>query len=478
MRYGAKGLCLLFAGSCVAIQLTGAQTSARQQSAAAAYGTLCASCHGDKLQGGRGPGLLDPDLADRPERITNAIVGGHLGVPIREGESRVSNSLASALAVFIRERSMVARATHKWTFNEVDSGRTVTTEHYDIRVQTVVTGLDSPWSIAFVPDGRLLVTEKIGRLRLVDNLTLVPRPIEGLPKVAAKGQGGLMDVAIAPDYAHTGWIYVTYAQPGDGDRSMTALARGRLVDGLWLSSQTLFQPPDEMFRQSIFHFGSAIAFDASGHVYFTIGDRGFDSDAQDLRRPNGKIHRLNAGGGVPNDNPFPFGVFPSIWTLGHRNPQGLAVSQSGELWAIEHGPRGGDELNIIAAGGNYGWPYSSSGLTYTGKPIGIEVGGAELVSPVHQWTPSITPSSIAFYTGDRFPRWKSNLLVGSLTFQDLRRLEIREQRVLHEEILFSGLGRVRDIAEGPDGNLYVALNQPDRIARITLVESGARSPKK
>jgi glucose/arabinose dehydrogenase len=219
-----------------------------------------------------------------------------------------------------------------------------------------------------------------------------------------------------------------------------------------------------------------MTFDTSGHLYFSIGDRGFADDAQDLTRPNGKIHRVHSDGRIPPDNPYELAPFPSIWTIGHRNPQGLTTNPwTGELWALEHGPRGGDELNVLTGGDNYGWPLLSSGLTYGGEPISSEVKAKKFTAPVHEWSPSITPSSMMFYDGERFRHWKGNLFVGSLNLQDLRRLEIRDRRVVREEVLFTGLGRVRDVTTGPDGNIYLVLNQPDRIARVTLVEEhGAR----
>jgi glucose/arabinose dehydrogenase len=250
---------------------------------------------------------------------------------------------------------------------------------------------------------------------------------------------------------------------------MTTLVRGRLVENTWVQQQSLFKLPASVYRHSPIHFGSRIVFDRDGRLYFSIGDRGFPEDAQDLTRPNGKVHRLQADGTIPDDNPI-VGVVEglrTIWSFGNRNPQGLAFHPlTGDLWEVEQGPRGGDELNRILPGRNYGWPLISEGMNYRGTPIVPPTSTDGYEPPVHHWTPSIGVSSMAFYTGDTFPNWKNNLFVTSLIFQDVRRLVLQDNRVVHEEVLLRNRGRVRTIVNGPDGYLYVIFNSPDRVVRL------------
>jgi len=343
----------------------------------------------------------------------------------------------------------------------------ISSELEQFALETVVVGLVDPWGLAFLPDGRMLVTERKGQLRVVEHGALLPEPIAGVPLVWAKGQGGLLDVAVDPKYAENGWVYLSFSDDGGGDRATTAVARGRLVSGRWTDQQVLLRPPVESYRQSMVHFGSRMAFDNEGQLFVSIGDRGFSDDAQDLWSSNGKIHRITESGKQLWDEPFGSGALLTVWSYGHRNPQGLAFDRrTGQLWETEQGPRGGDELNRIERGGNYGWPLVSYGMSYDGKRASVRTELEGTIPPVHQWTPSITVSSMSFYTGVVFPRWTNNLFVTCLSPQQLRRLEINDSHVQHEEILLRGVGRARDVVEGPDGNIYVVLNQPDRVARI------------
>jgi glucose/arabinose dehydrogenase len=420
---------------------------------------------------GSGPPLGDIDSKFGVDALMTAIRERHSGLDVWPSTaSAMTEPVARALAIFVREGATAKElARQKWKLNEVDDGRLVQTERYLIEVRTVVEGLENPWALAVLPDGSMLVTERLGRLRLVRDGRLVPAPVEGTPAVWAKGQGGLLDVAVHPRYAENGWVYLSYSDVGTDRLSMTAVARGRLVDGLWLNHQSIFRTGIQQYRHSILHFGSRLTFDGAGHLYFSIGDRGFAQDAQDLARPNGKVHRVRDDGTIATDSPFDRGPIPSIWTYGNRNPQGLAVHPgTGEVWEVEHGPRGGDELNILQASGNYGWPVVTRGIGISGPPITSTIVGA-MEDPIYEWTPSITPSALEFYTGKKFSAWHQNLLVSSLIYQDLRRLVLDGQKVVYEEVLFRGLGRVRDVAIGPDGDIYVVLNEPDRIARVSLV---------
>ena len=336
------------------------------------------------------------------------------------------------------------------------------------------TGLEVPWAIAFLPDGRILVTERRGRLRIIDKGRLLPEPVRGTPAVYG-GEGGLLDVVLDPNYSHRGndWIYLSYGDKSPDGMGMAAVIRGRLRGGALVDQQQIFKADYSVYRSGGLRFGSRLLFDRKGHLFFSEGDRGHPGDEQNLSRPNGKVHRVNDDGSIPKDNPFVHrhGALPSIWTYGNRNPQGLAINPAtGELWESEHGPRGGDELNILYAGHNYGWPVITYGMNYDGTPITDHTAQAGMDQPITYWVPSIAASPITFYTGNRFPHWRNNLFLGALAAQELRRLVIDGHSVTHQEILFKGIGRVREVVNGPDGYLYIVLNQPDRIER--LVPSG------
>ena len=335
---------------------------------------------------------------------------------------------------------------------------------------TVTEGLEHPWSIAFLPDGRMLVTERPGRLRLISaDGKLDPQPVSGLPPIAAIGQGGLLDVALHPDYARNGWIYLSYAAEGAGGYG-TEVLRGKLDGHALRDVQILFRMQPKSGASH--HFGSRLVFDRQGYLYITLGDRGEMARAQRLDDHAGSVIRLHDDGRVPADNPFVEkpGARPKKFTLGNRNVQGAALNpQTGEVWAHEHGPQGGDEINIIRAGVNYGWPVITYGRNYvTGTKISEDTAKPGMAQPLLQWTPSIAPSGMAFYTGDRFPKWKGNLFVGALKFQMLVRLQLDGERIVHEERLLEGvLGRIRDVRNGPDGYLYLLTDSAQgRVVRL------------
>jgi glucose/arabinose dehydrogenase len=320
-----------------------------------------------------------------------------------------------------------------------------------------VEGLEHPWGLAFLPDGRLLVTERPGRLRIVRDGTLDPRPVEGLPEIAAVGQGGLLDVALHPRYAATEWIYLSYAARGDGGIG-TEVLRGRLRDHRLTEIQILFRLQPK--SRTGLHFGSRLVFDRTGALIVTLGDRGAQDQAQRLDDHRGKIVRLLDDGRVPEDNPFAGrpGARPEIWTYGNRNVQGAARHlETGAIWAHEHGPQGGDEVNVIEPGRNYGWPVITYGVNYgTGTPIGEGTHKPGMEQPLHVWVPSIAPSGMAFYQDDRFPGWRGSLFVGALRDRMLVRLELQGEKVVREERMLQGvLGRIRDVRAGPDGFLYL-----------------------
>ncbi len=335
----------------------------------------------------------------------------------------------------------------------------------NFKAVTVIKGLEHPWGMAFLPDGRLLVTERPGRLRLIEDDHLLPQPIEGLPAISPRGQGGLLDVALHPDYKNNGWIYLSYAAPGKGGIG-TEVARGRLQGNRIIDWQPIFKLLPK--SSTGHHFGSRLVFDRAGYLYITVGDRGERKRAQRLDDHAGSVIRLHADGRVPEDNPFSgeAGIHPEIYSYGHRNPQGAAMHPgSGKLWIHEHGPQGGDEINIISAGDNYGWPVVSYGEEYgSGVSIGEGTHKSGITQPIHYWVPSIAPSGMTFYSGDKFPQWQGNLFVGSLKFQLLVRLELDGEKIVKEERLLKGeLGRIRDVRSGPDGFIYLLTDSPNGL---------------
>ena len=344
-------------------------------------------------------------------------------------------------------------------------GQTYQSNQHSFHVVKVVQGLEQPWSLAFLPDGRMLVTEKAGRLRVVRQGKLEPKPIAGLPQVTVHGQGGLHDVVLHPQFQKNQLVYLSYAARGD-DGVGTELARGRLAGDRLEDVQVLFrQNPKGRTGQ---HFGGRIVFDRAGFLYLTLGDRNERERAQKPGDHAGSVIRLHDDGRVPQDNPFvgKDGWKPEKFDLGHRNQQGAALHpQTGVLWTHEHGPQGGDEVNIIRAGANYGWPVITYGANYgTGSKIGEGTAKPGMEQPIHYWVPSIAPSGMAFYTGERFPRWKGNLFVGALRDQMVVRLELDGAKVVKEERLLKNvLGRIRDVRVGPDGLIYLLTDATDGV---------------
>jgi len=342
------------------------------------------------------------------------------------------------------------------------------TDRGKVRVGTVATGLEHPWGIAFLPDGRALVTERPGRLRIVAADGTLGAPLEGVPAVAATGQGGLLDVALDPEFAQNRWVYLSYAEPRAGGNG-TAVARGQLTERGLTEVQVIFR--QDVTIDGRHHFGSRLVFDRDGRLFVTLGDRNSErARAQTLDSHIGKVVRIERDGSVPADNPFVgrADAKPEVWSYGHRNVQGAALHPvTGELWTNEHGPRGGDELNRTLAGLNYGWPKVTYGVEYSGKTISESPTAPGIEPPVHYWVPSIATSGLLFYTGDRFPQWRGNAFVGGLSSQQLSRLEMDGNRVVREEVLFKGVQRVRDVEQGPDGLIYLLTDQPDgQLLRI------------
>jgi len=350
-----------------------------------------------------------------------------------------------------------------------DPGHVQPTGETKIAVTTVVGGLEHPWSLAFLPDGRMLVTERPGRLRYVSADGKLSEPIAGVPAVHAVNQGGLLDVALDPAFASNSTIYLSFAERGGGEENSTAVARARL-DGMQLRDVRVIYRQQPKFASG-HHFGSRLVFARDGTLFVTQGDRNKLREAvQDLSTDIGKVVRIRTDGGIPADNPFVGrkDARPEIWSYGHRNIQGAALNPAtGELWTHEHGPRGGDEINITRAGRNYGWPVITYGREYFGPAIGEGTAKTGMEQPVHYWVPSIGPSGMAFHGGRAYPQWKGQLFVGALAAKQLVRLEIGDDgRVRHEERLAID-ERVRDVREGPDGALYLLTDEnPGRVLRV------------
>jgi glucose/arabinose dehydrogenase len=331
-----------------------------------------------------------------------------------------------------------------------------------VRLTTVAAGLEHPWSVAFLPEGGMLVTERPGRLRLISNDGRVGPPMAGVPGVFASGQGGLLEVALDPGFGANRMVYLSYAEPGEGGAG-TAVARGRLGEGRLEELSVIFRQQPKVEGGN--HFGSRLVFAPDGMLFVTLGERNQRDRAQSLADHLGTVVRIAPDGTVPKDNPFigRAGALPEIWSYGHRNVQGAALHpETGQLWTVEHGPRGGDEVNVLAAGRNYGWPVIGYGRHYNLTKIGEGNAKAGMEQPVTYWDPSIATSGMAFYTGTVMPAWRGSLFVGGLAARQVRRLELSGERVVGEEQLFQGFGRrIRDVRQGPDGKLYLLTDEPN-----------------
>ncbi|MUP46105.1 PQQ-dependent sugar dehydrogenase [Gramella sp. BOM4] len=336
--------------------------------------------------------------------------------------------------------------------------------------EMVVEDLDIPWGFTFLPDGSMLITEKNGDIIHYKDGKKIE--IKGGPDVYNRGQGGLLDVVLHPDYENNGWIYFTYASTeGEGEGGNTALMRAKLQGDQLTSKEVLYKASPNTTKGQ--HFGSRIAFDKEGYLYFSAGERGArDVNPQDITRDNGKVYRLNPDGSIPSDNPFvgQEDAVEAIYSYGHRNPQGMILNpETGEIWVHEHGPQGGDEINVVKKGANYGWPVVTYGENYDGSTITDETSRPEFEDPIFYWVPSIAPSGFAYVTSDKYPDLQGDLLVGSLKFQYLEHLELNGKNIPKRVKLLEDIGRVRDVRQGPDGNIYLAV-EGKGIAKLTIKE--------
>ena len=447
---------------------------AQGQSGAQVYTTYCAGCHGPKMEGSSAAALIKKTWAHGGDRaaILKTIRDGVPGTEMVKWGSILSTSELEAVTEYI-----VRAQTAPNSIKTVEKPLTVETKLYKLNIEKVITqGLNGPWGMEFVDAHRMLMTGKTGDLYWVVDGKLDAQKIQGVPQPYAYDNfGGLMDVALDPEYAANGWVYLglSYNAAGSKDKmtpGMTRIVRGKVVEHRWTSEEVLFQVPDSLLVVGGSRWGCRFLFDQEKHLYFTIGDMNRAKDAQILSRPSGKIYRINRDGSIPKDNPLygKEGMLQAIYSWGNRNAQGLAQHPvTGALYASEHGPQGGDELNIIKNGANYGWPVITYGIDYNGSIISNETQKEGMEQPVTYWTPSIAVSAITFVTGKRFPKWQNNLLVTALKYEEVRRLVIEGDKVLEQEVLLKGYGRVRDVKIGPDGALYVLTNSPDALLRVT-----------
>jgi aldose sugar dehydrogenase len=444
------------------------------QDARTLYNTHCAGCHGPGLLGTTsGPALIRTKWNDSGrDSIARTIRKGVPGTTMIAWEKVLNDGQVKALTDFI------VTAQHLPTHSQVEQTTFhKQTEDYTLIIEKLVTkGLETPWGIEFINKDSALITEKTGGLRWLVKGKLVSEPISGLPTVyLGTSTAGLMDIALDPNYRRNGWVYLALSKSNGDSQNKRALAqtqviRGKVRDNRWVEQQTLFEVADSLKVSNGNRWGCRFLFDREGYLYFSIGDMGLGIDSQDPGKATGKVYRINPDGSIPKDNPYTKrqGALAALYSLGNRNVQGIAQHPAtGVIWATEHGPKGGDELNILKKGANYGWPVITYGIDYNGEIVSELTEKEGMEQPVTYWTPSIAVSAIDFCASPLFPKWKSNLLVGALAFQELRRLVLDGERVAEQEILFKSMGRVRDVKFGPDGALYVLTNGPDRVLRIT-----------
>jgi glucose/arabinose dehydrogenase len=446
------------------------------------FGTTCASCHGNTLAAGTAPNLFGEEFLNThsEDALVAAIADGRPGMPAFRGQ--LSDALMHQLTYYLHIQS--GRLNAKRITMPDPNGMVVKSQKQTFKLEVLTAGLDVPWGMVFLPDGRILVTERPGRLRYLDHGKLSD-PIRNTPTVFVRQDGGMLDVALHPDYKKNGWIYLSYSDvepgvtpapgsnqaPAAAPPTMTVLVRGHIKNGEWVDNQEIFRAPNALYSQPSDHYGSRFLFDKAGHLFYSLGERHFFPNAQNLAVPMGKIHRVLDDGTPAPGNPFlhTAGADPTIWTYGHRNPEGLAFNPvDGHLWETEHGPTGGDEVNVIMGGKNYGWGVISRGL----EPGINEIAHDGMEQPKTFFNPAIGPGGITFYTGKNFPGWKNDLFITGMTGQKLIRMEVKDDTILSQETLLDQVGRVRDVVQGPDGLLYILLQNPTGTPASSGIAAG------
>lgn len=444
------------------------------------YNTTCAACHGTTASAGPSAHALfrnDYLGSHTDAQIVQALTDGVPGTANHKFTTLFFPDEIAQMPALIRIRAGIVN--RKVGPVPDITGKVFNSQKASFKVETLVKGLNQPWGMAFLPDGRMIFTERSGQLRFMDKNGNASAPVKGTPAVFERQDGGMLDVAVPPDFAKTGWIYLSYStvapgyqiQPGDAQApnmappTMTWVVRGKVnANNEWVDQQVLFNPPADSYRVTADHYGSRFLFDGKGHFFWSMGERHDMQMSQNLASPLGKIHRLNLDGSVPKDNPFVHtpGALGSIWTFGHRNPEGLAFDPAtGIFWETEHGPVGGDEVNIIEPGKNYGWGMATFGI----EPGIGRLHATGVTDPITYYNPSIGPSGITFYTGDKFPAWKGNLFITGMVGQKLIRMEIQGRQIVSQETLIADYGRVRDVKVGPDGLIYVLLQNMNGDAK-------------
>jgi len=443
----------------------------------ALYQQFCAQCHGADLRGGNAQSMVDGvwQYGEGTGYITRNIKHGITDLGMPAYESSMSDAQIRAVVEFIMSAEKSTGAVKPPPPTEIQ------TQDYHVKVDQWIQGLQEPWSIAFPDTETAYIAEKAGQLLIARNGKLEAGPVKGTPEVVSEGQGGLMDVAVDPKFSENGWIYLSFshglpAEDGKPQRAMTKIVRGKIEKGRWTNEETLFAASPDHYVPSRVHYGCRIVFDEAGHLYFSIGERGMQENAQDLSRPNGKVHRIWPDGSIPEDNPFVKtpGALPSIYSYGNRNPQGLAIHPvTGYLWETEHGPMGGDEINVIESGKNYGWPVITWGRNYNGAPVSALTEKDGLEQPASFWRPSIGVCGMDIYNGEQFPVWRGALLVTALRNEELRIVRVAGEHVQHQEIILKNMGRARDVVAGPDGAIYLVTNGPGAIMKLSYIKERA-----
>jgi len=449
------------------------QSAAPPSSPAETYQAYCAGCHGAQMEGGQYSALRKTDwmYGDNRAAMRRTVMYGIAGTDMAAWSQVLPEQQVEALVDYIIESRDTLPPEPE---AKPDS---IQTADYLVHIETLVAeGFNSaPWGIEFVDERRALITELRGGLRWLVDGKLDPEPIGPMPETIQYGTGGMLDLALDPDYENNGWVYIGYVHPlGEGPTrerpSMTRIIRGRVEDHQWVDQELLFRVADELNIADAGRWGCRLLFDTDGYLYFTIGDIRRNDDVQPLDKPSGKVYRILPDGSIPPDNPYVGrpGAIEAIFTTGNRNVQGIIQHPvTGAIWATEHGPMGGDELNILRLGRNYGWPVITYGIDYDGTPVSLLTHKEGMEQPIKYWKPSPGISALEFYTGDLFPKWKNQLFAGALVFQEIKRLKLEGEQVAEEEVFLKGYGRVRDLKTGPEGAIYVILNQPDKLLRLT-----------
>ncbi len=446
---------------------SGRANPGRAKTARENYEQYCSSCHGEKVEA-----FVDRKWKHGSEKgdLLKSIAGGYvdLGMPAWKAvlSEQEMNDMADLILVSLKN-------VDQYKFANKPTSNVFSSEGMTIKLDTVVGGLGSPWGLAFLPDGGMLITDRSGDVYRVDKGNRKTK-LSGGPSVLAQGQGGLLDVELHPDFAKNQLVYLSYSAfkaTGSDTLSTTAVMRAKLSGDALTDQKTVFEALP--YAKTRHHYGSRLEFDKQGFLYVSVGDRGSEKEnPQSLDRDGGKIHRLHDDGRIPVDNPFvkDKSAHPSVYSYGHRNPQGMAMNPAtGAIWTHEHGPRGGDEVNIIKKSANYGWPVICYGINYDGKPITNLTAKEGMEQPLTYWLPSIGPSGMAFVEGTKYPGWKNNLMVGSLRFQYLNRCEMDGNKIVKQENVLKNIGRIRNVDMGPDGYLYVSVENPGYVFRLMPV---------